>query len=218
MSETKKGFIGLVVGTLRSPQLTLEQINQDYLLKSLIIIVVLAILNMVSASIYISKIPIELYIPQIGQAGVDVSMVSQSFGTISAIMGIVRTTYSYVLPVLLIHIIATLTGGQGTLKRTFTLNGFASIPLIIQQLFRVVDSLVTSAKSLTSYQLYMLEINGRLLKILASMNIFTVFGIATLVLIGYGIAVNYGTSRRKGLIIASVPYALSFALSLYFVT
>jgi hypothetical protein len=214
MSENKKGFIGLVVGTIKSPQLTLEQINQDYLLKGLIIIIFLAGLNMVSTSIYISKIPMELYIPQIGQTSIDVARVR----TISAIMAVVRTAYSYVIPVLLIHVIATLMGGQGTLRRTFTLNGFASIPLVLQQLFRIVDSIFTSTKSITNLQIYMTEINGRILKILASMNLFTIFGIATWVLIGYGIAANYGTGRRKGLIIALIPYALSFALSFYFTT
>jgi hypothetical protein len=132
------------------------------------------------------------------------------------IANVIVTIISYILPAIIIHGFAALTGGKGSLRKGFTMNAFASIPLLLQQVLRVFDSLIISSNSLTSYLLFKRTITNKLIIAVLDTKLFSLFGVATWYLIGYGISVNYGISRRKSLLIALLPYLLFFALNYYF--
>lgn len=216
MSNEKKGIVGLAVGVLKSPHATFEQIDEGDLMKGLLFVGVLVVLTVGSTVTYTRKIPIEVLIPQIGQTDTDVSGSTQNIITILGISNIVVALIGYVLPVFLIHGFATLTGAQGSLKKGLTMNAFASMPLVLQQLLRVFDAIIISSSSLTGYLLSKRAITGKLIIAIFNTNIFTVFGLATWFLIGYGVSANYGISRRKSLLFALLPYILFFALNYYF--
>lgn len=216
MSNEKKGLVGLVAGVLKSPHATFEHIEEGDLMKGILLIGILAVLTAGSTVTYMRKIPIEVLIPQIAQTDPNALEGTQNIITIMGISNVLVTLIGYVFPVFLIHGVATFTGAQGSLKRGLTLNAFASMPLVLQQLLRVFDSIIISSSSLIGYLLSKRAITGKLIIAIFNTNLFTVFGVATWFLIGYGVSVNYGISRRKSLLIALLPYILFFALNYYF--
>jgi hypothetical protein len=215
MSNEKKDLVGLAFGILTSPQATFPKINEEDLMKGFLLIGILAVMTAVSTATYMRKIPIEVLIPQIGQTEADSLGNTQNIFTIIWIANVIVTLIGYVFPVIIIHGAVTLTGGQGSLKKGFTMNAFASIPLLIQQLLRIFDSIIISSNSLTSYLLFKRAITRKLIITIIDTKLLTLFGLATWYLIGYGVSVNYGISRRKSLLLALLPYILFFALNYY---
>jgi hypothetical protein len=215
MSNEKKDLVGLAFGILTSPQAIFLKINEEDLMKGLLLIGILAVMTAVSTATYMRKIPIEVLIPQIGQTEADSLGNTQNIFTIIWIANVIVTLIGYVFPVIIIHGAVTLTGGQGSLKKGFTMNAFASIPLLIQQLLRIFDSIIISSNSLTSYLLFKRAITRKLIITIIDTKLLTLFGLATWYLIGYGVSVNYGISRRKSLLLALLPYILFFALNYY---
>ena len=217
MNKEESGFFELSIGVLRDPLSTFKRINEGDITKGFLLIVVLVVLTAISTLFYMNKIPLEILVPQIVQDGTDSSIITESIVTISIILRVIGTMLSYIFPVLVIHGIAKITRSNGVLKKAFAINGFASLPLLVQQMFKVFDSFFSSPESLITFQLAKMEITGRFMKTVARMNFFTVFGIATWIIIGFGVSVNYGMTRRRSLIIALVPYLLLFAFNFYLI-
>ena len=215
MSNEKKDLVGLTFGILTRPQANFPKIDEEDLMKGLLLIGILAVLTAVSTATYMRKIPIGVLIPQIGQTEADSLGNNQNIITIIWIANVIVTLIGYVFTVIIIHGAVTLTGGQGSLKKGFTMNAFASIPLLIQQLLRIFDSIIISSNSLTSYLLFKRTITRKLIITIIDTKLLTLFGLATWYLIGYGVSVNYGITRRKSLLLALLPYILFFALNYY---
>lgn len=216
MNDEKTGLMELSIGVLKAPQSTFKRINERNLVSGLIIINILGILKASSTALYVNKIPIELLIPEIGQAGADASRIAQNIGTISAIGGFLSVLVWYIITVFIIHGMGIITGDQGSIKKVLTMNGFASIPFILQQLLRFVDSIVTSPESLTGFYISKMAVTGIFMKSLVNTNVLTLFGVYTWLLIGYATSTNYGISRRKALIFSLVPFLVFFFYNYYF--
>jgi hypothetical protein len=215
MSEERKGFVELVAGVLRRPQETFQYVSERDLVRGLLIVFLMVVLAAASASTYMSKIPLEVLVPQIGQAGVDVSQVSGSMGLFAGIGVAVSILVGFAVSTLLMHGAATLTGGGGNMKRFFAMHGFAATPHVLNYVLRLADSFISSSSQLAGYFVANRDIENGVLKAVVGTNLFTVFGLAALVYITYAVAENYQIGRRKAFIIALVPYILYVAINLF---
>ena len=215
MSEERKGFVELVVGVLRRPQETFQYVSERDLVRGLLIVFLMVVLAAASASTYMSKIPLEVLVPQIGQAGVDVSQLGGSMGLFAGIGVAVSILVGFAVSTLLMHGAATLTGGGGNMKRFFAMHGFAATPHALNYVLRLADSFISSPSQLAGYFVANRDIENGVLKAVVGTNLFTVFGLAALVYITYAVAENYQIGRRKAFIIALVPYILYVAINLF---
>jgi hypothetical protein len=215
MNEDRKGFVELVAGVLRRPQETFQYVSERDLMRGLLIVFLMVVLAAASASTYMSKIPLEVLVPQLGQAGVDASQLGGSMGLFAGIGVAVSILVGFAVSTLLMHGVATLTGGGGNMKRFFAMHGFAATPHTLNYVLRLADSFVSSSSQLAGYFVANREIDNGVLKAVIGTNLFTVFGLAALVYITYAVAENYTIGRRKAFIIALVPYVLYVAINLF---
>ena len=215
MSEERKGFVELVAGVLSRPQEAFQYVSERDLVRGLLIVFLMVVLAAASASTYMSKIPLEVLVPQIGQAGVDVSQLGGSMGLFAGIGVAVSILVGFAVSTLLMHGAATLTGGGGNMKRFFAMHGFAATPHVLNYVLRLADSFISSSSQLAGYFVANRDIENGVLKAVVGTNLFTVFGLAALVYITYAVAENYQIGRRKAFIIALVPYILYVAINLF---
>jgi hypothetical protein len=215
MSEERKGFVELVAGVLRRPQETFQYVSEKDLVRGLVMVFLMVVLAAVSAFTYMSKIPLEVLVPQLGQAGVDASQLGGSMGLFAGIGVAVSILIGFAASTLLMHGVATLTGGGGNMKRFFAMHGFAATPHVLNYLVRLVDSFISSPSQLAGYFVANRDIKNSVLRAVVGTNLFTVFGLAALVYITYAVAENYQIGRRKAFIIALMPYILYLAINLF---
>jgi hypothetical protein len=215
MSEERKGFVELVAGVLRKPQETFQYVSEKDLARGLVMVFLMVVLAAVSASTYMSKIPLEVLVPQLGQAGVDASQLGGSMGLFAGIGVAVSILVGFAASTLLMHGVATLTGGGGNMKRFFAMHGFAATPHVLNYLVRLADSFISSPSQLAGYFVANRDIENNVLRAVVGTNLFTVFGLAALIYITYAVAENYQIGRRKAFIIALMPYILYMAVNLF---
>jgi hypothetical protein len=114
----------------------------------------------------------------------------------------------WLTPSILLVIIAKILAGEGGAKRLLAMTAFASLPLLLQQVLRVIDSMfITSAelKLLAATGLSGTGLVDRFL--MQGLRVLNLFGIATLALTILAIRENYGTSTGKASQVALIAYA-----------
>jgi hypothetical protein len=200
---------------LRRPQETFQYVSEGDLTRGLLIVVLMVVLAAASASTYMSKIPLEVLAPQLGQAGVDPSQLGGTMGLFAGIGVAVSILVGFAASTLLMHGVATLTGGGGNMKRFFAMHGFAATPHVVNYLVRLADSFISSPSHLAGFFVANRDVENGVLKAVIGTNLFTVFGLAALVYITYALAENYQISRGKAFIIALLPYVLYVAINLF---
>jgi len=216
MSDERRGFVELTLGVLRSPGEYFKYVEERDLPKGLIIVALMVIFAAASSSIYMSKIPLEVLVPQLGEVGVDVSTVGDvagSMGLFSAFGSAVSVLAGWVISTIIMHGLATLAGGKGSLKRLFAMHGFAAAPHALNHVLRTVDAYVSSSQSIIAYYTANRDVSFKLLRAALNTNMVTVFGVAGLVYLSYAIAENYGVQRGRAAMIALVPVLLFFLVS-----
>lgn len=213
MSEMRKSYVTQIRGALTKPREAFNDITGEDMRRAMMIVLAVVALSAVSKMLYLSKIPIQTLVPQLREAPVDPEMLQRNMATFGAIGGGINALAGWILPTLIMHGAATLIAGQGDLRRLFAMTGYASTPLVIQQAIRVVDALTISPEALARFVATNNEFTG-VLKIILSMNVFTLFGLMALALKAYAVAANYPTTAKKGLAIASIPYLVFLGISL----
>lgn len=213
MSETKKGFVELLMGVLRKPGEYFGYVEEDDLAKGLIVVAAMVVFAAASTSVYMSKIPLEVLVPQLGEMGVEVGDVAGSMGLFSAVGAAVSILLGWVLSTVVMHGLANLAGGRGSMKRLFAMHGFAAAPHAANHALRVVDALVSSSQSLVTYFMAGRAVETKLVRAILGTNMLTVFGVAGLVYLTYALSVNYQLRRDRALAVAVVPLLLYIAIS-----
>ncbi|MCW4051569.1 MAG: YIP1 family protein [Candidatus Bathyarchaeota archaeon] len=214
MNEENIGFVGKVSGVLRHPQESFSTISEDDLMKGLLIVLVTVVLAVASSSAYMSKIPLEVLVPQIAGVG-DMSQIGGNMGLFAGIGVAFSVLAGYVLSTLIMHGVANLTGGRGNMKRFFAMHGFATTPHLVNYLLRTIDAYTISSQSVVNYFVANREIGNKAVRALMNSGLTNVFGLAVLVYLTSAVAENYGVSRNKAFIIALIPYLLALALNYF---
>lgn len=212
MSEVKIGYIGQVTGLFRKPAETFKTIEETHLTKGLLVELLSIVFAVVSTVKYMSKIPLEVLVPQISGVNIDPAMLG-NMGMFSAIGVAFSMLIGFVLSTLIIHGISYLLGGKGSLKRFFAIQGFAAAPAALNQLIRVVDAYTVGSGTLVGYFVANRDVQNRLLRALIGTNLLSIFGVASIIFATYGVVANYELSRGKAFAAAIVPWVMYLALN-----
>jgi hypothetical protein len=160
-----------------------------------------------------SKIPLEVLVPQLGELGVDVGELGASMGLFSAVGSSVTILAGWALSTAIMHGLSNLAGGRGSMKRFFAMHGFAAAPHAFNYALRTVDAYVSSSQALVDYYRASKEVSVKLLRAVLGTNMFTVFGVAGLIYVTYALSENYQLDRRRASLIALVPVLMYVFLS-----
>lgn len=131
--------------------------------------------------------------------------VSGMLRTISAATALILTLLGWIFSSLIYHEGASVLGGKGSLNRIFALSGYASIPLLLQEILRFIYYVVFSQSPSASTAVNILTL---------LVDNFTFFKVACLVLTGVAIMLNYGVSGRKAALVTLLPTLISIAFTL----
>ena len=213
MSESDKGFSELLVGVLRRPGEYYTYVEEGDLGKGLIVVTLMVVLVAASTSLYMSKIPLDVLVPQLEEMGVNVGALSGSMGVFSAVGAAVSILLGWILSTLIMHGLANLAGGRGGLKRFFAMHGFAAAPHAANYALRTVDAYVSSSQSLAAYYQALTAVDSKFLRALLGTNMLTVFGVAGLIYLNHALSINYQLRRDRALAVALVPLLLYIALN-----
>jgi hypothetical protein len=188
MTENKQ-----YTGSFTPLKVWLSQITEKNMLKGATIIGLTGILAAVTA--YSNSTRIESSIAE----------VSGILKTVSAVTALTLTLLGWILSSLIYHAGASVLGGKGSLNRMFALSGYASIPLLLQEILRFLYYVVLSQSPSASAveNIFTLLVDR-----------FTFFKVACLILTGVAVMLNYGVSGRKAVFVVLLPTLISIAFAL----
>jgi hypothetical protein len=205
MSDVKLGFLEQITGVLYRPKYVFSRVSGSDLLKGLLLMILMTFFAVYSSMNYMSKIPLSVISPQLeGSMAVFVGI-----GTgITIIVGWVAVT-------ILLHGLGVLSGGGGTMKRFFAMHGFASVPVLLNQLIRVMDSSFLDSSTLTSFYLAYRDIDNKLLKALLGTNLLNIWGLATFALLIVAVEENYEVNRTRAFLIVLLPSVIHLLINYF---
>jgi len=190
MSED--GSISNPLRCLIKPLDTLSRVDERDLWIGLLVVLIIAFLASTARYNYAMKLPIE--IPEFLQrpgSRVNPEAFKRNIAYFQAFGEGAATILDWLLTSILIHLYIRVLGGRGSLRGLMAKAGFASTPLLIQQLLRLIDSYTIT--------------RDRLLELAASLQSWTprtlthinLFQIWLLILLTIAASINYGTSKRR---------------------
>ena len=186
-----------LIGVITVPGETFKHITEKDLNKGLLIIIITAILSGFAGSTYFSKMSL----------GPQLSDMQSQMAPFIAIANALTYVTRWLAPSLIIAVIAKLMIGDGSTKRLFAMTSFASIPLLILQILRIIDSQIISPSEVGQVIASRFTGEGLLVRFLnQGLNVLNVFGLITLIFTVYAVTENYGTSNRKAAQVTVLSY------------
>ena len=186
-------FIRGLVRCIISPQSSFRSIlEKPSLMKATALILVIAVVAAWASFNYTGKLPLSYFIDQRPGGIVNPEQLRQASIIAGAIMALIGVFGTWLISSALIHGCSIRLGGKGTFRSMLTLAGFASTPLLIQQVLRLADSFMVSEEALqlaTSLQMPAIAE--------AAVGIFTIFGIWSMILLIIATRENYKMSTAK---------------------
>jgi len=225
MSSGGPGFASKLVGVFTSPRKAFESIAEGDLRKGAALVLLVAIISAWAGIIYASKIDLSSLGlgPRItvrvfgssfqGATGIDQETIRSGLIVSMAIRNGLQAFTRWLVPSLLILMIAKIYMGEGSTKRILAMTGFAQGPILAQQLLRVMDAYTIASPQLTSVIASRALGAGLAWTILnQALDVFTVFGIATVELTAFAVSVNYGAESNRAAIVAISSYLIYILL------
>ncbi|MGD2142112.1 MAG: YIP1 family protein, partial [Candidatus Bathyarchaeota archaeon] len=197
--------------------------------KGVALVLVVAVLSAWAGMIYFSKTNIELLGLDTGTSrtrpffesrfndvgSINSETLKRSLAPFVAIRACIATFAKWLVPSLLIALWARILVGEGSSKRLLAMTGFASAPILLQQVLRIMDAYTIGDQGIVS-MMAANSYNGLASKLLnRSLEVFNVFGIITLALIVIAVSVNYEITTRKAIYLTLLSYTSYVFLSLY---
>lgn len=233
MSENKSGFLGTIIGMATSPRSVLAGIEEIDLKRGIAVVLIIAVLSGWAGMTYFSKT--ELQFPGMGSgsggpgggspmfspgaqnsASLDPAALRSRLAPFIAIGGILGAVTRWLIPSILVLLVANIWAGKGSSKRMLAMTGFASAPRIIQQLLRVVDAYTISAADIASLTATRAAASGLLGKLVnQAFTVFNLFGVLTIVLTAVAVSVNYEATPRKAAYVTVLAYVVYTIIRVY---
>ena len=186
-----------LIGVITVPSETFKHITEKDLNKGLLIIIITALLSGFAGSTYFSKMSL----------GPQLSDMQSQMAPFIAIANALTYVTRWLAPSLIIAVIAKLRIGDGSTKQLFAMTSFASMPLLFQQILRIIDSQIISPSEVGQVIASRFTGEGFLVRFLnQGLNVLNVFGLITLVVTVYAVGENYGTSNSKAAQITVLSY------------
>jgi hypothetical protein len=189
----KSSFIRDIIGCLTSPQSSFKLILENpSLMKATALILTIAIIAAWASLNYASKLPsLEGLVPGQG-IPVDPEQLRPALTIMSAVTALTGIFGTWLASSVLVHGFSRALRGNGTFKSMLTLAGYASIPLLIQHVLRLVDSFMISQEALQLATNLQMSVIAE-----AAVGIFTIFGIWSMILLVIAARENYKISTAK---------------------
>ena len=190
----KLSFIEDFIGCLVSPRSSFKSLlEKPSFLRATGLILVIAIVAALASFNYMSKLPLTS-LPQQPPPGL--------LGVLGAILALIGVFGTWLIGSALIHILSNILKGNGAFGSILTLVGYASLPLLIQQLLRLADSFVISPEGVLEFAAFQVSA-GSFGGIIANaaINTFTVFRVWSMILIVIATRENYKMSTPKSAIV-----------------
>ena len=223
MNETKMGILNQIWTCLRSPRKGFETIRGEDLRKGVVIIILVAALSAYAGFNYTSKTPFQLPLgstqgagqPRPGQS-INPEALRNNFIILSTLANGITVITGWLVTAVVIHIFARLMAGEGSLKKLLAQMGFASIPLLIHQVLRLIDALTISSGTLLGIMasrslgrtLALRFMNGMLAT-------FTLFGIWAIFLTIIAVSINYESSKSRAAAATILAYLALIVVRLF---
>lgn len=147
---------------------------------------------------------------------IDAEAFRKNFIIFSTIGNGLKVITGWLVTAVLLHIFANLLARKGSLKRLLAQMGFASIPLVIQQVLRLIDALTISGETVLGI-MASLSFGGTLaLRFMNGMlGTFTVFGIWATILTIVAVSINYESSKRRAATATILAYLVFIVVRLF---
>jgi len=221
MNKTESGklsFIKEIIGCIISPRSSFKSIlEKPNLIKATALILVIAIVAAWASFNYTGKLPLSFFADQRPGGIVNPEQLRQGSMTINAMLGLISIFGIWIISSALIHGLSSRLGGKGTFRNMLTLGGYASTPLLIQQVLRLADSFTASQgevlQLVTDFQISAHPLLNTIAN--ATMNIFTIFRLWSIVLLVVAIHENYNMSTARSIVVAAISFILVAFLSIF---
>ncbi len=230
MSEKKSEFFGTIIGMATSPRNVFSGIEEIDLKRGIAVVLIIAILSGWAGMTYFTKS--ELQIPDMGSRpsggnpmfspgaqdsnGLDPVALRSRLAPFIGIGAILGAVTRWLIPSILVVLVANRGVGKGSSKRLLAMTGFASAPRIIQQFLRVVDAYTISAADIASLTATRAAASGLLGKLAnQAFVVFNLFGLLTIILTAVAVSVNYEAVPRKAAYVTVLAYVGYMVLRVY---
>jgi len=216
IESRKLSFIREIIGCLTSPRSSFRSVLESpSLMKATALILVIAIVSAWASFNYTGKLPPSFFVDQQPGGILNPEQLRQASMTINAMLGLISIFGTWLIGSALIHGFSSPLGGKGTFKSMLTLAGYASTPLLIQQVLRLADSITASKEEVlqlaTGLQISAYPLLNTIAN--ATMSIFTIFRLWSIVLFVVAIHENYKMSTARSIVIAAISFVLIAFLS-----
>lgn len=216
MSERENkqsGVIRDIIGCLTSPRSSFKSIlEKPSLKKATALILVMTIIAAWASFNYVRKLPLTFLPPGHGFP-VNPEQLRQMWMIMSTITALFGIFGIWLISSALVHGFSRPLGGKGTFRSILTLAGYASVPLFIQHILRLVDSFIVSQEGLlqvgTSLQISAVPLLNSIAN--ATVTIFTIFRLWSMGLLIIAARENYKMSTTR----STVATVLSFIIIVF---
>jgi hypothetical protein len=211
--SNEKSFARKIVGVFTHPRSTFEAITEKDLTRGFAVVLLVAIVGALASTQYISKMDLSS-LPRIGLLpGADASSLRGSLGIAFGVITGIRTVTGWLIPALIIYVVAKLSTGEGGFKRLLAQTGLASTPILIQHVLRLIDAYAIQ-DNLRSDLLQTGTLTAGLSQriINQALNSLNLFSLVTIILTIVAASVTFRSSKKKMTMITVVSYILFIAL------
>jgi hypothetical protein len=222
----KSGFIKQIIGCLTSPRSSFKSIlEKASLKKATAVILLIAIVAALASSNYMSKLP-QTYQPDQGQRGlfpgqgnpVNPEQLRQALVTMTAMTALIGVFATWLISSALTYGFSRSLGGEGTFKSMLTLAGYASAPLLIQQILRLAHSFMISQEEVLQLVTSLRISAYPPLNIVANafVDTFTIFRLWSIGLLIIAIRENYEISTARSVVATASSFIIIALISSFF--
>jgi len=202
-----------LVGVFTHPRSTFEAITEKDLTRGFAVVLLVAIVGALASAQYVSKMDLSS-LPRIGQLlGVDASNLKGSFGIVFGVITGIRTVTGWLIPALIIYVIAKISTGGGGFRRLLAQTGFASAPALIQHVLRLIDAYAMQdglGSDLLQTGTLTAGLSQRIMN--QALNSLNLFSLATIGLTIVAASVTFRSSKKKMALIVFVSYVIFITL------
>lgn len=214
----KLSFIRDIMGCLTSPRSSFKSIlEKPSLMKATALILVIAIVAAWASFNYTGKLPPSYFVDQRPGGIVNPEQLRQASIIVGAMTALVGVFGMWLISSALIHGFSRTVRGKGSFRNMLTLAGYASAPLLIQQVLRLADSFMVSQEQVlqlvTGLQISVYPLLNTIAN--TAMNIFTIFRLWSIALLVVAVRENYKMSTARSIVVAVTSCILIAFLSVF---
>lgn len=207
-------FILGIMKCIVSPQSLFKSVlEKPNLTKATSLILVIAVVAAWASFNYMSKLPLTSLLQQEGGGMFPEQGQLMIASVVMTLIGVFGTWFTSSA---LIHGFAKVLKGNGAFNNILILAGYASMPLLIQQLLRLVDSFVVSPEGALQIVGFLVSA-GPLLNPIASAaaHILTIFRLWSIVLLVIAVRENYKVSMARSTVVTILSFTAVLFISTF---